>query len=208
MRKLILKMAISLDGFVAGPNGELDWMFKSSDRAVEDWEVETLWSAGLHAMGARTFRDMESWWPTSTEVYAPPMNQIPKAVFTRHGINQASTTKGLEHVRELYPNAQSNVVQRGAESWKQPHVARGDLREEVERLKRQEGKPILVHGGASFARALITAALVDELRLLVHPIAIGQGMPLFSDLREPRRFTPAGITIFPSGTTAQLLHPV
>jgi dihydrofolate reductase len=208
MRKLILKMASTFDGFVAGPNGELDWMFKTSDPAAQDWELETLWVAGLHAMGARTFHDMAAWWPTSTEVYAPAMNQIPKVVFTRRGIDQASTTQGLEDARALQPNAQSKDAQPGAESWKQPYVARGDLREEVERLKRQDGKPILAHGGASFARALVAAALVDELRLLVHPIAIGKGMPLFSDLREPRRFAPVGITVFPSGCCAQILRPV
>ena len=97
MRKLILKMSVSLDGFVGGPNGEIDWVFKSYDAGATDWEVEALWNAGIHIMGSRTFQDMAAYWPTSTEPFAPPMNEIPKAVFSRTGtIATAATTRALE----------------------------------------------------------------------------------------------------------------
>src|SRR5205807_9899151 len=84
MRELILKMSISIDGFVADPDGGLKWIFDGDPEAAA-WTVATVWNASLHIMGSRTFRDMAAFWPTSTEVYAPPMNQIPKAVFSKQG---------------------------------------------------------------------------------------------------------------------------
>jgi len=84
MRDLILKMSVSIDGFVGGPDGGIKWVF-DSDQEATAWIVKTVWNASLHIMGSRTFHDMAAYWPTSTEVFAPPMNQIPKAVFSRQG---------------------------------------------------------------------------------------------------------------------------
>ncbi|HEX4079033.1 MAG TPA: dihydrofolate reductase family protein [Rhizomicrobium sp.] len=82
MRRLILKMAISLDGFVGGPNAEIDWLLRSRDDGARRWIEDTLWQAGLHAMGRRRYYDMAGYWPASTEHLAAPMNAVPKAVFT------------------------------------------------------------------------------------------------------------------------------
>jgi dihydrofolate reductase len=199
---------MSLDGFVAGPKGEMDWVFASFDEAVRQWEVETLWQAGLHIMGARTFRDMSAWWPTSTEPYSSPMNQIPKAVFTRSGLANAQTTTSLENAKAMRPNALGKELQPGADSWRNAYIATGDLREEVGKLKRQDGDSILAHGGAAFARSLVAAGLVDEFRLLVHPVALGVGMPIFSGVSPPQRMKSCGTTCFPSGTVAQIFRPV
>lgn len=207
MRKLILKMSISLDGFVAGPNGEMDWVFKSFDKAVRQWEMETLWKAGVHAMGSRTFADMSAWWPTSTEVYAAPMNAIPKVVFTRKGVDLGATTGSLKDTQAMRGGTQVKTPVVGAESWKSAYVAKGDLKTEVEALKAQDGGPILVHGGAGIARSLIAAKLVDEYRLLVHPVALGKGMAIFTDVGEPLRLAPGGMTTFPSGSAAKILRP-
>jgi dihydrofolate reductase len=75
MRELILKMSISVDGFVGAVDGGIGW-----GRARV---AELISNASLHIMGSRTFRDVTSWWPTSTDIFGPPMNLIPKAVFTR-----------------------------------------------------------------------------------------------------------------------------
>jgi hypothetical protein len=83
MRKLILKMSMSLDGFVGGPNGEADWMLPSRSEDGAAWVLETLQQAGVHAMGSRTYRAMASYWPTATDPMATAMNDIPKVVFTR-----------------------------------------------------------------------------------------------------------------------------
>src|SRR5438309_1107322 len=85
MRKLILRMQISLDGFVSGPEGEVRWIFDSMDDGLTRWTVGTVSRAGLHIMGSRTFSDMAAYWPTSDEPIAAPMNLIPKMVFSRKG---------------------------------------------------------------------------------------------------------------------------
>jgi dihydrofolate reductase len=90
MRKLVLKMSISVDGFVGGPNGEIDWIFGNTDEEATKWTVENIWSAGAHLMGRRTYHDTAAYWPAATEPYAPPMNEIPKIVFSRAGITRAN----------------------------------------------------------------------------------------------------------------------
>lgn len=210
MRDLILKMSMSIDGFVAGPGGVIDWIFDNDDEAATAWTMETIWNAGLHIMGSRTFHDMVAYWPTSTEVYAPPMNQIPKAVFSRQGrsvLEQANTTAALDDARAQAGRDASAGLQPGAESWADAYVASGDLAVEVARLKAEEGKPIIAHGGAGFARALIAQGLVDRFALLVHPVALGRGLPIFSDLASPTRLRLISSTAFPGGSIAQIYRP-
>jgi len=64
MRKLVLKMSASVDGFVAGPNGEIDWLLRTMDQSGLGWIENTLWRAGVHSMGSKTFHDMAAYWPT------------------------------------------------------------------------------------------------------------------------------------------------
>jgi dihydrofolate reductase len=209
MRELILKMSISIDGFVGGPDGGIEWVF-GSDPEAKAWTVETVWNASLHIMGSRTFHDMAAYWPTSTEVFAPPMNEIPKAVFSRQGpaiLKSANTTAALRDARANQRTGHSAELQRGAESWAQAYVASGDLGEEVAKLKAEDGKPIIAHGGASFARSLIAGGLVDQYALLVHPVALGQGLPVFSDLGASRPFKLARSKAFPGGAVAQIYRP-
>jgi dihydrofolate reductase len=183
MRKLILKMSMSLDGFVAGPNGEADWMFRSQSDDSTDWIVETLWQAGLHAMGSRTYHDMAAYWPTSMTPFAAPMNDIPKVVFTRQ--------------KSFEPSS-------GADSWASARIANGSLAEEVRRLKQEPGKDILAHGGAGFARSLTQLGLIDEYRLLIHPVAIGTGLSLFSDLPRPIDLKLVSTSLFQSGVVGHV----
>ena len=160
MRELILAMSMSLDGFVSGPAGEKEWVFSGDEEAVA-WKVDCLWNASLHIMGSRSFLDMAACWPTSDSVtFAPPMNQIPKAVFS-----------------------------------KQP----------PEFLKAaMDGKPIVALGGATFARSLIARNLVDQYTLLVYPIALGKGLPIFADVAQPMRLKLVTSTVFPRGAVAQV----
>ncbi len=209
MRDLILKMSMSLDGFVSGPNGEINWMFGKDPEPIA-WTVETISNASLHIMGSRTFKDMAAYWPTSTEVFAPPMNQIPKAVFTRQGpdfLKTVSSTAALKDAQAQAGDTQTGQLQPGGESWAQTYVARGDLAEEIAKLKVQDGKPIVAHGGASFARSLVAQGLIDEYALLVHPVALGQGLPIFADLAEPRRLKLISSKAFPGGSVAQIYRP-
>lgn len=194
MRELVLKMSISVDGFVSDLDGRNGWMF-GTDQAAKAWSVEFLWNASLHIMGSRTFHGMAAWWPTSTDQFAAPMNQIPKAVFSRQGPTiLANTTTATTQV----------APQPGAESWTEAYVASGDLAEEIAGMKAQEGKPIIAHGGVSFARSLVARGLVDRFALLVAPVALGQGLPLFSELAAPARLELVSSRAFPGGAVAQI----
>lgn len=83
-------------------------------------------------------------------------------------------------------------------------MASGDLAEDIARLKAQEGKPIIAHGGASFARSLVARGLVDRFALLVHPVALGRGLPVFSKLAAPTRLELTSSKAFPGGAVAQV----
>lgn len=126
MRDLILKMFMSLDGFVGSADGDHAWVI-NPDPTAKAWGIERAWSASLHVMGSGTFRDMAGYWPTSTDGFAAPMNQIPKAVFSKQG------PAILEAAREVQDKP--DALQPGAKSWAQAYVASGDLVEEVAKLK-------------------------------------------------------------------------
>lgn len=206
MRELILGMSVSLDSFVSGPEGEAKWIFSGDQEAIA-WKVENAWNASLHIMGSRTFQGMAAFWPTATGVFAPPMNQIPKAVFSKQGaavLNAATTA--VRHA-QAQANNPTGQLQPGAESWADAYVASGDLADEITKLKAKKGKPIMAHGGAAFARSLIAQNLVDEYVLLVYPIALGKGVPIFSDLPAPRPLKLVRSKAFPLGAVAQIYRP-
>ena len=198
MRDLILRMFMSIDGFVGSTDGDRKWII-NPDPVAKAWLIERAWNASLLVMGSRTFRDMAGYWPTSTDAFAAPMNQIPKAVFSRQG------PAILEAARMVQDNPEA--LQPGAESWTQACVASGDLVAEVAKLKARDGKPMVVLGGAAFARSLIAHGLVDQFELMIHPIALGQGLPIFTELTHPRRFSLVSSTAFPKGSVAQSYRP-
>jgi len=155
MRKVILKMHVSIDGYIRGNNEVgVDWIFKTHDDELQTWEVDLLSKAGTHVMGKNLYDEMAAYWPNSTEVYAPPMNEISKVVFS----------KSMKHA-----------------DWKGTKVINGDVAEGIAQLKEESGKDILVHGGAAFVHSLSKLGLIDEYRLIVHPIALGGGLPLFKE---------------------------
>lgn len=166
MRKLILGMTVTTDGFVCGPNHELDWFFRTRDESVKDWIEKSLWEGGVHIMGSKTFEVMAPYWATSSDRLAEPMNKIPKVVFSKGGfVNKTSYDE----------TAQAP----SASTWKDAVVAT-DLVADITKLKQQEGKPILAHGGAGFAQELVKHGLVDEYRFAIHPVVIGKGISIFA----------------------------
>jgi dihydrofolate reductase len=212
-RKLVLKMSVSLDGFVAGPDGEIDWIFRTSggDDSTA-WVLDTLGGAGVHIMGSQSYHDMAAFWPYSDMPIAQPMNDIPKVIFSRKGIKDDTqadqTTRAFAEAKAR--NAERLGVTPTAavlQSWADPTVASGDLVEEVLRLKEQPGHYILAHGGARFAQSLVASGLVDEYRLGIHPVVLGQGQPLFSALRSPVDLRLVSMTPFRSGAVAAVYQP-
>ena len=205
MRDLILKMSISVDGFVSDLDGRNHWMF-GADQEAKSWLVEAISNASLHIMGGRSFHDMAAYWPTSTDMFAAPMNQIPKAVFSQQGpdiLKKMSTTAVLENDR-TNAAGQSAEPQPGAGSWAEPYVASGDLAEEIAKLKAGEGKPIIAHGGVRFARSLVAGGLVEQFILMVIPVALGKGLPLFSGLDAAMPLRLVSSRAFPGGAVAQV----
>lgn len=169
-------MSISVDGFVAGSNGELDWIFRNSSEESRKWAAGRLGEMGLHAMGRAAYEGMADYWPSADGPFARPMNAIPKAVFSRSG---AITPPSME--RSQAAGADPVAV----EGWRHPRVLGSDFVLEIERLKAEDGKPIHVLGGASFASSLLAEGLVDVIRLSTHPIVLGQGLPIFAGLESP-----------------------
>jgi dihydrofolate reductase len=213
MRKLMMKMSVSVDGFVGGINGEIDWIFKNTDEASTAWIVGLCREAGLHIMGSKTFHDMASYWPTATDAIAAPMNEIPKALFTKKGftgIDPARTTTAVENARKfnaargILPNTDQSPA---AASWAEARVFDGDLAEGIRTLKAEPGKPILAHGGAGFMRSLIATGLIDEYHLLIHTAALGAGLPIFTGLARPLDLKLVDVKVFPGGAVAHTYHP-
>lgn len=210
MRKLILKMSLSIDGFVGGPNGEMGWIFDSYDSEATDWSVKTLTDAGVHIMGSRTYHDMKAYWPTSTEPFAASMNQIPKVVFSKRGAavkdSAAQTTTALADATRA-KTAQgwlpSGTVSAHADTWANAKIASGNLVADIGRLRQLPGGYILAHGGTSFARSLVERDLIDEYRLLVHPVVLGQGLPLFG-AAGMQALRLVSSTTFPGGAVANI----
>ena len=168
MRKLVLGMTVTADGFVCGPNGELDWFMRTRDNSVKDWIEKSLWEGGVHIMGRRTFEVMAPYWVTSTDQLAEPMNRLPKIVFSKGGFVYRTSYGDTAQTISPY-----------ASTWTNAAVAT-DLVADITKLKQQVGKPILAHGGASFAQELVKHGLVDEYRFAIHPVIIGKGISMFA----------------------------
>lgn len=181
MRPVVLQMGVTLDGFVHGAKGYEDWGLPPEDDEVVAWKVASLREAGTHIMGRATYEAMASVWPNTTGVYAEVMNEIPKVVFS----------KTLTHA-----------------GWPESRIADGDLAGDIDQLKREPGGVILAHGGATFVDSLIHDGLIDEYRLVIHPVAIGHGTGLFSALREPLRLDLIETRTFAGGTAIHVYRPI
>jgi dihydrofolate reductase len=191
----VLKMSMSVDGFVAGRLADSDWMFRGSTPESATWVFQTLAGAGIHAIGRKSFEAWAGFWPSSGSRMAGPMNDIPKVVFTR----QSTFDPGA-----LSTNPQQSVAER---SWTQARVASDNLEVEVERLKQEPGDYILAQGGVSFARSLVGSGLVDEYRFAVMPVVLGSGEQLFAGLVNELDLELVSSTAFSGGAIGNIFRP-
>ena len=182
MRKLRLQVEISVDGCIAGPNNEMDWLICDDEcmKYIDDIaeSVDTI------IMGRKMVDEFISHWSGRSNksddpwnAFAKKMIEIPKIVFTK------TLTKS---------------------NWINTEIANGDLKDEINKLKSQDGKDILVYGGASFDSSLIKEKLIDEFYLLVVPIVFGNGKTIFRDLKEIQKLTLIESKVFDCGLV--LLH--
>ena len=182
MRRLVLQFWISLDGYSCNEGTELFRLMQEmpDDEQADEYFVSQLQRAGSHIMGRDTYESMAEFWPKSDSPVAGAMNDIPKVVFSRT----------LRHA-----------------SWPESRIASGDTAAEVARLKAEPGGEIVAHGGVSFVRSLIRLGLVDEYRLWVLPVAVGQGEPLFTDLDHALTLRLVTCKAFSSGLLELVYSP-
>jgi dihydrofolate reductase len=180
MRKVSLGMNVTLDGLVAGPNGELDWVFRTMSPDMGEWVTEFLRTVDTILLGHTTYLQQAATWPSQTGEMANLLNSHTKIVFSKR-----LTT--LE--------------------WNNARLASANAAEEIARLKQQPGKNIYVSGGATLAQSLSREGLIDEYNLVMHPIALGRGMPLFKDLSHPLDLKLVSTKTFASGSVGLTYLP-
>lgn len=180
MASLVLKMSISLDGYVASPDGSGAWKAAGSTDDSRNWTVETVSNASALVMGATTYTQLAAYWPSASGPFAKPMNEIPKVVFSN------SLTSA---------------------DWGPVTIATGDLTETITQLKQEHSEGyLLALGGPRFVRSLVETGLIDEYRLMVHPVILGAGERIF---RAPLTIEPTSTTVFSGGAVAHVFaaHP-
>ncbi len=153
---------MTIDGFVAGPNGEMDWMTSGADDELMSVMNALTDSSDTMLLGRKMNDGFVDFWTSVLEqpenplyIFARKMVDMPKVVFSK-------TVKESK--------------------WANTTIANGDLVEEVEKLKQREGKDIIVYGGATFVSNLIKENLIDEFNLFINPTAIGSGLTIFSKM--------------------------
>ncbi|MGF7079145.1 dihydrofolate reductase family protein [Mucilaginibacter sp. UYCu711] len=164
MRKLKLQMQTTLDGFVAGPGGELDWMWINGqqDKAVYDKVIELADSCDTILLGRKMTREFVDHWEKGLVV---------------DGISpERAIAERMVNMRKIvFSHTETAIAGKNVE------VENGDLATAIQALKNQPGKDIMAYGGANFASSLISLNLVDEYYFFVNPVAIGKGLSIFSD---------------------------
>ena len=178
MRKVILAMQSSLDGYIAGPNGELDWIFAHIGGDLERYLCDSLSENDTTLMGRVNYLEQAAYWPNSTDALAPIVNGHQKIVFSR-------TLTSVD--------------------WQNSRLATGTPADEIAALKRRPGKNIGVTGGPTFVRPLLRDGLIDEIRLTIHPVALGRGLALFD---APHTLTLIGSRRFDSGAVVNTYQAV
>ncbi len=176
MRKVYFFNAMSLDGYFEGPGHNLDWHLV--DEEFNDFAIQQLQASDLIVFGRLTYSMMAEYWPTSQAIeddleVAKLMNETPKIVFSR--------------TLSLAP-------------WQNTRLMCCEAAEELPRLKQLPGKDIAIFGSAELAEGLLaTLGVIDELRIMVMPVLLGSGTPLFKIMPEALKLALGGVRRFGNG---------
>jgi len=179
MRKLKLQVQMTVDAYIAGPNGEMDWITFNWDNELIKYVTEITEPIDSIVLGRKL---AEGFIPHWAAVAADPGNPEHSA-----GIKFTETPK-VVFTKTLDQSAWDNTV-----------LAKGDLVDEITRLKQQEGRDIIAYGGGAFVSALIKHGLIDEFHLFINPAAIGDGMTIFNELEGKQNLTLVKATPFDCG---------
>ncbi|WP_047980688.1 dihydrofolate reductase family protein [Ornithinibacillus contaminans] len=166
MRKLILFLHASLDGFVEGPKGEMDIGWVSYDADLEKHAKEILSTVDTVIWGRGTYQMMHSYWPSV------PSN--PSA--SQHELNHA---EWIEKTTKIVFSTTLEKVE-----WNNSKLVKEDVEEELKNLKQQPGKDMVILGSPRLAHYLMQLDLIDAYKITVSPVLIGSGLPLFQGLKE------------------------
>jgi dihydrofolate reductase len=180
MRKLFWQMNVTLDGFMEGPNGELDHTAGVVDEDFERYASDMLKSIDGILLGRVTYELFAGYWPSATGPDADRLNELPKTVFSRT----------LEEAE-----------------WKNSRLVKENVAGEVARMKQQRGKDLALFGSANLASTFMRLGLIDEYRIFVTPFILGSGTPMFKDIRDRQALKLSKATTWSSGVVALHYHP-
>ena len=181
MRKIISFMHISLDGFVAGPNGEMDWI--KVDQEIVDHVGQRISKGDTALYGRVTYEMMESYWPTAAG----------KPGATKHDIEHSNWYKKVHKIvlsKTMKDEGLANTT-----------VISDNLSYRINEIKRQAGEDILLFGSPTATHSLIQLDLIDGYWLFVNPIILGKGIPLFVDIKNKTELKLLTTRQFTSGVT-------
>ena len=160
--KLTVTMWLSLDGFIAGPGGELDWIL--GDDEMSDYEINLISQVDTLLLGRKTYEEFYAYWSEK----GPPKDGWEK-IFAKkiNALHKIAISKTLEKAE-----------------WNASEIVSGVATEKIEKLKVDSKKGILIYGSASIVQQLCNLGLIDEYQLLVHPVLLSQGKKLFEDVNK------------------------
>lgn len=175
MRNLILFNLMTLDGFFEGPNHDISW--HNVDEEFNDFAFEQIFSVETILFGRVTYEMMASFWPTPEAMQTDPvisnlMNTWPKIVYSR-------TLKEA--------------------TWNNTRLVNGEAVDDVSALKQQTGKDLIIFGSANLAASLTRAGLIDEYRIMINPVILGRGVPLFQKADVPLKVELSKSRVFHNG---------
>ena len=162
MRKLKLQVQISVDGYIAGKNGEMDWMVWDWTDDLKEYITQITNPVDTILLGRNLAQGFIPYWTAA--------------------LNKKEPEEGAKKMVETTKVVFSKTLTKS--EWENTVLVTGDLVDEVDKLKNQDGKDIIVYGGGKFVSSLLREGLIDELHLLINPVAVGNGMPIFEELKS------------------------
>jgi dihydrofolate reductase len=184
MRKLIVSMNLTLDGYLSGPGGELDWHFEIWNERMGDKILERLKETDTIILGRITYEAMAKYWTVK-----PMEDHFPRQ-------DLAIADKMNQHTKVVFSRTLNKSI------WQPSVFATGDPKEEIKRLKEQEGKDMILFGSARLASIFILSGIVDEYHLWIHPVILGRGIPIFNHLPKRMNLKLKDSVSFESGVVA------